>query len=125
MTAAPKAGVSLLEAVVALAVIAVALTLALPLLALEMRLERRLEARREVRALVELAEQRVRETGDHRAALAVVVEAPPEVARDVVVAARILPQPTAGLFRLEIDAAWRVGNQADRFEVATLVWWDR
>lgn len=117
-----SAGVTLLETLVALAVIALGLTLAVPLLALEWRLDRRLEARREVRAMLEVAEQMVRVSGDPEDARAVVLRREHLVAEDLSIAARLTPEALAGLSRLEISASWRVGPTSDRLELVTLVW---
>lgn len=117
-----SAGVTLLETLVALGLIAIALTLAVPLLALEWRLERRLEARREVRAMVEVAEQMVRVSGDPDDAGTVVLRREHRVAEDLAIVARLTPEALAGLSRLEISASWRVGPSTDRLELVTLVW---
>lgn len=118
-------GYSLLETLVALALVGLALVLALPLLALEVHHDQRLEARREMRALVELAVESVRVSGDPNIVRLVAVPRPESKISDLAVAARLLPEPGfAGLQRLELIASWKVGGRDDRIEVTTLVWRD-
>lgn len=121
-------GVSLLETLVALALIALTLLLAMPLVALEARIERRLEARREARTLLEAAFASVRNhpLGDPRAAELEAAAWPIQVAQDVQVAARSLPEPgPLHLSRLEVTVSWSVDGRREELRGVSLLWRER
>lgn len=121
-----EGGLSLLETLVALALVSLALLLAMPLLALEVRLDRRLEARREVRVALELAVEAVRASADPSAARLVPIGREMVAAKDLAIGARLLPEPGGtGLYRLEAVATWKGGGRDDRLEVTTLMWIDK
>lgn len=121
-------GVTLLETLVALALVALTLLLAMPLIALEARLERRLEARREARTILEAAMASVRSDplADPRAAQVEPLSWPLRAAGEVGVAARVLVEPgPSNLSRLEVTVTWSVDGRREELHATSLLWRER
>lgn len=119
----PTRGFSLIETLVALAVVALILLLSLGLIFQQKRTILRLEARSEADAALTEALERLRAGSLPLASGPVPVTVPAEAASELAVFALITPaEPPADLYAGRLLVRWKVAGEEESRSVETLFW---
>lgn len=112
-------GFTLVETLVALALLTLALLLGLGLVLQHPRIVHRLDAQREAVHLLEATLEALRAGGIPLASQTL----PPAGPRKVALSIEVTPASTPpGLYRVQVRAAWQVQGQPKERSVETLVW---